>query len=437
MLEEFRAYLVALAIGLLIGIERERTKGRRSSADVYMGVRTFTIIALLGAMAAHLSSDLIGGVIAVFVTVIIAASYINRTLGEKGRRYGVTTEFTGMAVFTLGYLADTDARMAIIIAVLLLVLLSVKERMSQFVTTGFEEREMSAATKFLVIAFVVLPLLPDHAIDPWGVIMPAKMWLLFVVIAGVEFFSYIILRRMGQRWGFAMTGFLGGLASATAASLTLASRAKGRGDTVMMATISGLVLAEVASLFTQLLLVLGLAPEFITQLGPLLIAPIIVGLMCVLIIHHLSEKAEIPPDLQTDIGNPLTLRRTFKLALTLSSAIIIVHLAALIFQEDGVYLTALFGGTISVRAVVLALSDLATKSAVSVQVVGFSMILAFIANIATKVLLISRAGSARLIIHALPVLLLMLLSSVLAFWCAPQDIMNALLQAIPPQPAVN
>lgn len=434
MLEDFRAYLVALAIGLLIGIERERSKGRRSSDDVYMGVRTFTIIALLGAIAAHIASDMMAVAIAVFITVIIGASYVNRTLGEKGRRFGVTTEFTGMTVFTLGYLADTDPRMAIIIAVILLVLLSVKERMSQFVTTGFEEKEMSAATKFLVIAFVVLPLLPDQPIDPWGFIVPAKMWLLFVLIAGIEFFSYLILRRMGQRWGFAMTGFLGGLASATATSITLASRAKGRGDTVMMATISGLVLAEVASLFTQLLLVLGLAPEFSAQLAPLLVTPMIVGLFCVFLIHNMSDKTEIPADVQTEIGNPLTLRRTFKLALTLSSAIIIVHLAALAFQEKGVYLTSLFGGTISVRAVVLALSDLATKSAVSVHVVGFSMILAFIANITAKMILISRAGSARLVAHTLPVLLLMLLASVMAFWCAPDNLMNSLLQAIPPRP---
>jgi len=131
-----------------------------------------------------------------------------------------------LLIYILGYLAQTDGGIAIIIAVLLFGFLALKGRRDSFASTEITESEMSAVLIFLVSALVILPLLPNHFVDPWELIHTTRPWMLFVIITSVDFCSYIALRQLVGKWGTLLSGLLGGVVSTTATNLTLAKRKK-------------------------------------------------------------------------------------------------------------------------------------------------------------------------------------------------------------------
>ena len=223
----------ALGLGLLLGLERER---KRDLELLFGGVRTFALIALLGAIGAFLERELNQGwlVLAAFVAVsaLVAVSYaMTAARGELG----ITTEITALLAFIVGALCGWDkvavASVATVVCLLLLTLKDYLHRLARRV----ELADVEATLKFAVISVIILPLLPNETFGPppVDVINPYKIWLMVVLIAGLNFMGYVLVKVLGNEHGLVVTGILGGLVSSTAVTLELRAAKSTRGGDVV------------------------------------------------------------------------------------------------------------------------------------------------------------------------------------------------------------
>ncbi|MFC5099409.1 MgtC/SapB family protein [Kibdelosporangium philippinense] len=199
----------ALAIGLLFGLEREHD----TAADRIRpaGSRTFPLIALAGGVAAALSPVALGVGLAA-VAALVVAWYLQGARSEHAD-IGATTEIAAIAAYLLGALAWVRPELAVPAGVVAAALLAAKRPLHRFATRLVTDRDVTDAMTLFVVAFVVLPLLPDRPLGPYGVLNPARIWVLVIAITLIGWAGYLGTRWFGQRWGLIVAGFAGGFVS--------------------------------------------------------------------------------------------------------------------------------------------------------------------------------------------------------------------------------
>lgn len=257
----------AASIGLLIGVERERQKRAGRQADA--GMRTFTLVSLMGGLAAQTGSDLVTGSAVLFA---VAIALLTR-MRSGSRQQGMTTQVALVIVAILGVLAQTRPGEAIAVAVAVVMVMSNGVPLHRFARDWLTEREVRDGFLFATAALVVLPVLPDRAIDPLNLVNPFALWRLAIVLMGVSAFSHFATRILGPRYGLAISGFAGGFVSSTASIAALGSLAKGDRHLVQ-ACASGAVASILGSLLFLVILVGAADPGI---LRPLLAAFAVAG----------------------------------------------------------------------------------------------------------------------------------------------------------------
>lgn len=252
-LELWQSLGVALAVGLLIGAERERDKPHGGSA----GVRTFALFSVVGALAV-LVGPVLGAVLVGGALVLVVAGY----LGTRARDRGLTSEAAAVAMLGLGALSISRPAVSVALAVAITVLLVSRSSLHRFVQETVTDRERTDALKFFVAAFVVLPVLPTGRFGPYDVWVPQRIWLLVVLIIGIGFVGYTASRMLGAHRGLMVTGLAGGFVSATATTGVMGTRMR-RGEAPMRSALAGAVLASVSTL-VQLAVVTAVAEPAVT-----------------------------------------------------------------------------------------------------------------------------------------------------------------------------
>lgn len=238
---------IALAIGLLIGSERER-----NSADAAIaGVRTFALAALAGAVA-NLMAPLALAAVVLAAAGLMAAAYARGASTDPG----ATSEVALVLTVLLGGLAVPMPALAAAGGIATAVMLAAKERMHRFVREKISEIELTDALKFFVVAFIVLPLMPTGSLGPYGVINPRTIWLLVVAVTALGWVGYVAVRLLGPRRGLPAAGLAGGFVSGAATTGAMARLA--RDARVYRPALAGALLASVATLI-QLVLVTAVA----------------------------------------------------------------------------------------------------------------------------------------------------------------------------------
>ncbi|MBZ5638103.1 MAG: DUF4010 domain-containing protein [Acidobacteriia bacterium] len=415
MFETARPFLLAIAIGLLVGIERERAHADRHVRDP-LGSRTFTLLALLGAVAAYVESQPFAIALAAFAGAIILAGYLRAPLGPEGSGVGATTEVAAMVTFTLGYLARFEVELTVMLAVITLVVLALKPRIHHFAQAGLSSKEVSAALTFLVIAFVVLPLLPNRAVDPWGLFNPFRLWLLFALITGIGFGGYFAVRALGPGRGLAVAGLFGGFVSSTATTLSLAR--KNREAAGLAGHLAaGIVLANAASAAAQLVVVSVANPDMVARVFPVVGWPVAVGALAGAGFVWRLSRAEKGGDAATEfkVDNPLALESSAGFAALLGLMLVITSAATRAFGPAGVLATAALGGAMDVHAVTLAVSTLAAAGTLTERGAVLAILVGFLANMVVKISLAGWAGGRRLFVVVVPPLVAMMAAGVAAF----------------------
>ena len=221
----FVRFGAALAMGLLIGVDRERAQSGK-----FAGVRTFPLIALVGCLAAMLSDTASAWCFPVAFLVVGAFVLRSYVLTGSAIQPGITTEMSALIAFLLGGLTWWGSiGLAAALAVVTVLLLSSKRPLERL-ARRIGRVEIVAAVQFGVITLIVLPVLPNRAFGPLQVLNPYQIWLMVVLIVGVNLVGYLLVRRFGSRQGYTVAGLLGGLVSSTAAALGFSRRSREQPD---------------------------------------------------------------------------------------------------------------------------------------------------------------------------------------------------------------
>lgn len=413
MFEIAKPFLLSLALGLMVGIERERAFTGKHR-QIPFGARTLALVALLGTLAAHLANYGVGLVLAAFAATIVVAAYL-RPPAEGRPDAGTTTEIAAVITFGLGWLAHGEPRLAAMLGVIVVAVLWSKPKIHRFAHEGLSDQEVQSALIFLVIALVVLPLLPNRTVDPWDIANPAKLWLMFVLIAGVGFAGYIAVRALGPTRGLAIAGFFAGLVSSTAATLSLSQRAKAQ-PRFAGRFATGIVLANVASAISQTLVVAFSNPGLLGDAALLLGAPIVVGALGALgAAWFFARRDAAAPDAEFRLANPLELKPAFIMAAAFAVVLVVAAIASRRFGASGVIVTAAIAGTNDVHAATLAAATLAAAGSIAARDALLAMLVAFVVNMIVKVTIAGIAGGRRLLLLVAPPLAAMTAGAIAAY----------------------
>jgi uncharacterized membrane protein (DUF4010 family) len=406
----FQRFGAALAIGILIGLQREYALGGEDQ-ELLAGVRTFALMSLTGCAGA-LASDVLNSVwplVAVFVVIgmlMTAAYFLDAIRGGVG----LTTEIAALLAVLVGAFCYWELyALAVGAGVAITALLSLKLELQRFVQRITTE-DLFATLKFAVIMAIVLPVLPNQTFGPppVDVLNPYTIWLMVVFISGISFLGYVLIKLLGPRQGIGLTGLLGGLVSSTAVTLTFSQRSR---DEVELAR--PLALAIIISWTTMFLrvLVVVVALNFVLAgmlLWPMLAATAVGLAYC----GYLYYQQRSDREANVNFANPFELRPALQFGL-LYAVILVVSRAGHYFLGDiGVYVSSVAAGLVDLNAISLSLAELSRAGgSVALSTAARAIVLAAIANTAVKGAIVLAVGSIDLRRYILPGFVAILLTA--------------------------
>lgn len=387
---------MALLIGSLLGLEREFIQQKEDAPD-FAGIRTFALIALLGAVAAFLTADM--GILPAAISfsgliLLAVVSYIGDLI-HRGKGAGITTEVAAMLTFLFGVLVMSDKwEVAIALSVITALLLSLKGRLHDVIRKMTSE-DLFVTLQFALVAAVILPLLPNRAIDPLGLLNPFQVWLVVVFVSAIGFSGYVLMKVLGPARGINLTGVLGGLVSSTATTISFSTRSR---ETPALSAhfAQGVVLASSVMVPRMLLLVLVIYPPLLRTVIIPLSAMLVAGLVVVLVLQRKYETLEQAPEQAFTLAHPLKLMTAIKFGLMFAVVFVIVEFALDSFGSVGVYFTSAIAGLTDVNAITLSLSRLVEGFQLNHQVAGIAIIIAALTNTIAKGAIAYFAGSPEL-----------------------------------------
>lgn len=393
VLAGLRPYLIATAIGLGVGLERDWSN--RGGEQQAAGPRSFALLGLAGVLTRSFSLTF-AVVGAAIVGALLVAGYVRTASTDKG----TTTESAAFAVFLLGVTVWTDAELAVGLAVVVAVLLASRAPLHRLARELVTETEITDALRFFVIAFVVLPLLPDRAMGPYGVLNPSKIWLLVVAVTGLGWVGYVAVRALGPERGLLITGFAGGFISATATTAALGRRA--RVDPALSSSaVAGALLASGAT-FIQLGLVTAVANRSVMlRLLPTLAAGTVTIAAESLALYrverrttakHLAVAEPASAEPASATPRPFALRPAVALAGALTTVLLVTRWGSSVAGTSGVLVAAGIAGFADVHAAVLSVATLAGTGSFSMRTTLLAAGLALLTNTTAKVVLAFAVG---------------------------------------------
>lgn len=375
--ELFKVFGEALALGLLIGSERyrDRDKGELQTA----GVRTFTIVALLGAACALMGHP--GFTLVTFgaLVIFLVSGYWRETGGD----FGLTTEMVALLTFWLGYLTRDYETLAISTGIVVVILLASKKALHEFVKKQVSESEFFDTLKFLAVVFVVFPLLPNRYLGPYEFLNPTKIWTLIILISTISYAGYVLIKLLGERKGLGISALLGGLVSTVALTLSLAERARSAPGFSRLFGMAGVIANSV-----QPPRILFLVSVVDLGLGRFLALPLLsmsaVGFLFSWILSRIRSTKEEEVPLEALLNNPYSLKPVLKLGFFFVGIFFFVKVANLWLGHTGIYLASVLAGLGSVSAISLSVADMVHNGSLSVREASTAILFALSSNAIMK-----------------------------------------------------
>ncbi|HEX5623406.1 MAG TPA: MgtC/SapB family protein [Sulfuricurvum sp.] len=384
--------VLSLFLGFLIGLQREMHTLYSHKIQDFGGARTFSIIALFGFLSSWITSFVpyFFLIAAVAVGLLLIAAYIVNSISNVEK--GSTTEIAALVTFVIGAMLNfTPPLFPVFIAIMLLFVLNIKDKVQEYQQT-ITKHDLSAAILFLVMTFVILPILPDRTVDPMGLVNLHRIWIMVVLVAGISFFGYIAIRMFGSAFGIGIAGLFGGLVSSTAVAMSMARRIHENGFLVKN-------LALAITLASSMMLIR--AGFEIWVINPALTAPLILpivigslsGFAYIGIIYATSKRERIPQNIE--FKNPFDLKEALIMGLIFGVTLALISLANRYAGDLGVYAVAFVSGVADVDAIILSLSSLA-KNGLAHSTAHYAILFAIIANTLTKMGLVLFFGTIEL-----------------------------------------
>jgi uncharacterized membrane protein (DUF4010 family) len=408
----FQKFGISMAVGALIGMERE--KGKVGS---FAGVRTYPMIAFLGCASAMIQDRF--SPFAFLTIFIIFSAFVLRSYILIGTQAspGITTEIASLLAFVFGALIWWDmAPFAAAAAVVVVLLLAAKEPLERL-AGRIGRSDIIAAMQFGVLTLIILPVVPDRTYGPFSVLNPHTIWMMVVLVAGMNLIGYVLAKIRGERQSITITGILGGIVSSTALTLSFSRRSRvesplSRVLAIAIAIASSIVFARVLALAFAINRAVG--RQLVFPLGVLTL----VGLLACGTLWLIGRQQPVPTEnMQIQAANPFEIWSAIQFGI-LFGLIIFVSKAAQVYGSNaGVYLSSALAGFTDVDAITLSLSKLARPEpsgpSITAAVAAKGIVLAATANTALKAGIALSFGSRELRRYCLPVFLVIILTGLL------------------------
>ncbi|SHE71146.1 Uncharacterized membrane protein, DUF4010 family [Microbulbifer donghaiensis] len=409
--ESVVALTIALGLGLLIGLQRERT------ADRLGGIRTYPLIAIFGALTARISElhdtywIMAAGLLC--MTVLIVIGNLERLRGEQ-ESSGITTEVSALLMYLLGaFLVLGEKSVAVAVGGTVAVLLHLKPSMHKF-AQRLPEQDLRAIMQFALISLIILPVLPNRTFGPYDVLNPFKIWLLVVLIVGIGLGGYGAYKLVGARAGTLLSGLIGGLISSTATTVSYARRARVERSVAGIAAL--VILIASTSMFIRMFVEISVvAPRILPQLLPPLITLLLVSALTCAIGYRFFEhrRNEMPEQ-----SNPAELMPALVFAALYAVILVAIAAAREYFGNRGIYVVALISGFTDVDAITLSTANLAGNGVLPPPTAWRAMVIATLANMLFKAGVAGVLGGRTLLRHLAILFAVPLVAgiAVVAFW---------------------
>ncbi|ELZ99321.1 MgtC/SapB family protein [Haloferax sulfurifontis] len=420
MLEEFVSQLdpvvarlfVAAALGMFLGLERERSK---KSA----GVRTFTLMSLLGGIAVAVGSDIllaVGGLLVVAQAVLLGSRglFEHRTnvrhgdgdaepdagfttgtdteandarrddagvprVDDRGVSLSLTTSTSLLVAYAVGAAVVSGFVIEGVVVALTSSLLLVLRRELHGFARRLTTDEVRSAVEFAIIAFVVYPLLPEGQVGPWDAVSPRTVWLLVVAVSAIGFVNYVIIRRYGER-GIAITGFFGGLVNSTAVIGEISGRTT-RNPSIRPLAAGAILMADAAMALRNLSLVAVFVPELAVEVG------VPLGLIVLVGVSYALYSLEWDVDLDVAFESPFSLESALRFGVFFLLVLLASAAAQEYFGATGFVVTSFLGGLVSSGSVVTTAVTLYSGGTIGETTAVVGVLAGTAASIAVKVAL--------------------------------------------------
>jgi len=394
---------VALGIGLLIGAERERRKGKgpsRSSA----GIRTFAIASLSGAVGFVLGGSLLLTVTFFAFLLLVIVAYLRTHQQDPG----LTSETALGLTVLLGALAVQEPVIASGLAVTVSILLATKDRIHHFVSTILSEAELEDALIFGAAALVIYPLTPDRNLGPYGALNPHTIWKIVLLVMSIGAFGHVAVRLLGPRVGLPLAGLASGFVSSAATIGSFGARAK-NSPGLMRPAVAGAALSTVATILEMSILLAATSRPTLSQLKVSLIAAGLSAAVYGALFTMKTLREEVSGTLKE--GRAFSLKSAF--AFTATFCVVLIASAALNawFGKSGVLIAASVAGFADTHSPAVAVASLVATGKLGVEQAVVPILAALSTNTVTKLSLAIASGGRRFAAQLIPGLVLVVASA--------------------------
>lgn len=363
MSELFYHFGVALAIGLLIGLEREFNKSDEAHQFFFGGIRTFPLLALTGCSAAMLGELMDSPWGFVLPIVISGAFLVVAYIGTvKKRDFGMTTEVAALLTVIIGIMCYYgQIELAAALGIMVLVLLSFKVKLHEF-SKMLTREEIVSLAKFGLMTAIVLPILPDESTlpAPFDVLILRNIWLMVVLVTAIGMVGYFLKKLIGNRKAIVLTGFIGGLVSSTAVTLSFSSLSKGR-STLSKAFAIAIIVSWI-TMFLRIIVEVAIVNSSLVKdmWLPMTAAAVSGGLYCWFLYMKDGKHEAIAENVIVE--KPFSLKRSLIFGGLYAAVIVIANIAQINFGDKGIYLSAIAAGFTDVDAITLSMAEMSQAS---------------------------------------------------------------------------
>lgn len=377
----FQAFAISLGVGLLIGLERERSHpvGRQA-----IGVRSFILFSVLGTLTAYMNQLALTLTLSVFVFGAILLGYVRSTRQRlKFPDIGITTEISAALVYCLGYVAFSAPFLSAVLGGVVLLILLERKLLHTFSRHKLKTREIEAAIILLLFSLGVLPLLPNYTIDPWQIFNPRLYGILVIMIASIQFGGYVAIRIFGESLGTVLIGFFGGLISSTAIFATLPHIVRRQPELTNSATAAA-ILSTVAMLIEFAVIIFVVSPALLLQiLAPVVTMMLIGSVIALALLKGKKEKVMIQYPI-----NPLDFMGIFRLTFLIGGMIFLVAIVKYYLGTSGIQIVSFLGGLFTLHSISLAIATLFQQGKLLFADAKLALALAVLATFVTKYVLL-------------------------------------------------
>ena len=392
-------FVTSLAIGLLLGVERERKQ------HPLAGIRTFPLAAMLGTMLTMLGQmTATPALVAVGLAGVIALGFLPEGHQEAEVQEPRTTTLVSlMLAYGLGALVwYNQSELAIATAILATALLYLKPELTG-IARKLERRDLLSLLQFATLTFIILPILPNRAMGPYLALNPHKIWLMVVLIVGVSLSGYLAVRLLGERASGPWLGLLGGMVSSTATSLVYAREARSNPGSLSFAT-SVILLANIVLFLRLIVLAAILVPAALGAMAMVMLPALGLGLITVFLRFRHDQSQDGHPELT--LSNPTELKLALGFALMFAVVVLCSAWLHDLYGSRGIYAVALISGVNDVDPITLTVLNLFGEHRLDIHQVIISVVLAVFANNLFKFGLIASLGGRTLAWRCLPTFIL-------------------------------